>query len=103
MPRIDGAIAGAAGATAVAMIAVTSPGRGHGLSGSILKVARRSMLDSRTSSFFMRPMSQNSPRTSSRPSGALPLKTTRTEPESSETRSSSFSSATLPTIRIGRE
>jgi len=42
MARIVGAGGTAAGVMALAMIAVTSPGRGQGASGSTLNVARRS-------------------------------------------------------------
>jgi hypothetical protein len=47
-------------------------------------------------------MSQNSPRISSIPSGAFPLKTSCTEAVSSDTRSWLSTMPTFPTITMGR-
>ncbi len=52
----------------------------------------------------MRPMSQNSPRISSRPSGAeaAPFSSTLIDPLSSDTRVPFSVVATVPTMRMGR-
>ena len=75
--RIDGATGMLERVTPDAMSAVTSPARGHAPSGSTPNALLRSILANGGSSDFMRPRSQNSPRISSLPSGALPWKTTR--------------------------